>query len=431
MRRRDEHLTPAAADELAAIDAALAGEPVAADHAEAAVLTALLVAERPRASEAFAAELDARVAERFAPRAAGAAQTGTTARGGAAWLDVLRRPFFSATAATLAVALVALVVVLSSGNGTVSSIDGSLPQQSTSSGGGTIQGSTPNGANLRDFDAPATGMAESAPDGAGDTAASAGQGNGSSRRAAAPSVADKQAAGALATPGSAGSRKVVHSASIELGAAQDDVDDVAQDVLATTARFGGIVDQSSIASGDGVGGAQFALRIPSARLQPALAALSRLPDSHVLARSDDQVDVNQAYVSIRRRLANARAERAGVVRALAAADTEDETLRLRYRLDELERTIAQAERAQRGLDRRIDFSTVSLTVRSDEGSGGGAAPFTVGRAFHDAVRVLEVAAGVAVIAAAALVPLALLLACIWPLTRALRRRQREQALDAA
>ncbi len=187
-----------------------------------------------------------------------------------------------------------------------------------------------------------------------------------------------------------------------------------------------------MASGTDGGGAQFALRIPSARLSQALAALSRLPDAHVLARSDDQVDVNQAYVSIRRRLANARAEREGVVRALAAADSEDETLRLRYRLDVLEQTIAQAERAQRGLDRRIDYSTVAVSVRTDDRTDGGAGgPFTVGRAFHDAGRVLEVAAGVAVITAAALLPLALLLACLWPLARTLRRRQREQALDAA
>jgi len=45
--------------------------------------------------------------------------------------------------------------------------------------------------------------------------------------------------------------------------------------------------------------------------------------------------------------------------------------------------------------------------------------------------VLEVAAAVVVIAAAALVPLLALAALAWPLTRALARRRREQALDAA
>jgi hypothetical protein len=427
MRLRDEDMTPAANAELAAIDAALAGDPVAADQADTAVLSALLVAERPRPSQAFAAALDARVGERFAGAASEAAR-GSAARAGRplprrarGWTEALRRPFLPAAAATLAVGLVALVVALGGGG---SSNDGSITSGGTiASSAGTA--STPSGA-------PAPPQADALQSRAPSAEASDGLADKQSAGSSADSAAAKTPAPSFRalTPGSASARKVERSASIELGTSRDHIDDVAQDVLGTTSRFGGIVDQSSVASGTDGGGAQFALRIPSTRLQPALAALSRLPDAHVLARSDDQQDVNQTYVTIRRRLADARSERAGVVRALAAATSEDETLRLRARLDALERTIASSERAQRGLDRRIDFSTVTLSIRADEGSGGRA-PFTVGRALHDAGRVLSVAAGVAVIAAAALVPFALLLACTWPLARALQRRRREQALDTA
>jgi hypothetical protein len=360
-------------------------------------LGTLLLAERPTPSPTFAAELDARVAARFAaPRRRREAPAGRAR----AWTALLQRPFLPAAAVTLAVGLVALVIALDGGGRS------QLPDGGSA---GLVQRqSTP--------DASATAP-ESA---ATDEAAPAPQ-----RDALAPTAPSADA--------DAG-RKVERTASLELGTAPEHVDDVAQSVLGVVARNDGIVDQSSVQSGTTGGEARFELRIPAARLQPALAALSRLPDAHVLARTDDSQDVNQAYVSVRRRLANARAERAGVVRALRNADTEDETLRLRARLDQLEGVIATAERSQRALDRRVDFSRVSVAVHGDASTGAGVPgddSFTLGDAAHDALRVLEVAAGVVVIAAAALVPVALLAALGWPLARGARRRRREHVLDAA
>ena len=79
-------------------------------------------------------------------------------------------------------------------------------------------------------------------------------------------------------------------------------------------------------------------------------------------------------------------------------------------------------------------SQVTVTVNARNAPapvshGGGG--FGVGRAAHDAGRVLTVAAGVALIAIAALTPLALVAALVWWGGAALRRRRREQALDAA
>ena len=61
---------------------------------------------------------------------------------------------------------------------------------------------------------------------------------------------------------------------------------------------------------------------------------------------------------------------------------------------------------------------------------GGA--WTPGDAFDDALRVLEVAAGVAVIAAAIAAPAALIAWLLgWPARRGVTRRRRERALDMA
>lgn len=352
---------------------------------EIAELGALLVAERPRPREDFAARLDARVAARFAPAPRPARRAARRS-----W-----RLTLLPAATAVAVALAALVVVLQDGGTAPDRGDAALvaPQAAPAPAGGALSESAAGA----DADAP--------------------------ERAAADSGAD-----------AARGRKVERSASLELSTDPERVDDVAQGVLGVVARFDGIVDQSSVASGATGGEARFALRIPAGELQPALAALSRLPDARVLARTDDAVDVNQAYVSVRRRLADARAERAGVLRALRGADDEQQTLRLRARLDALERTIAAAERSQRALDRRVDYATVAVSVRGDDdgaGTGATGGPFTLDRAVHDALRVLEVAAGVVVIATAALLPLLALAALAWPLGRALTRRRRQQALDAA
>ena len=377
-------------------------------------LSTLLRAERPRPREAFVTELDTRVAARFPPRPRPAGAS----RRWAAWLH---RPLLPAAATALAVGLVALVVALGSGDGTRLGSGASAPPSAGDTAGGAIRGSgAPERAATQDSDSAGGTARELAP-----------------QRHAAADEAAPTAQSLAPPPASAGrdsARKVERAASVELGTDPERVDDVAQGVLGVAARFDAIVDQSSVQTSTDGGEARFELRVPADRLQPALAARSRLPDAHVLSRTDDTRDVNQAYVSIRRVLANARAERAGVIRALANADTEDETLRLRARLDQLERTIANAERAQRALDRRVDYSRVSVGIHG--GASGSVIPaddgaFGIGDAAHDALRVLEVAAGVVVIAAAALLPVALLMALAWPLARIARRRRREHALDAA
>lgn len=356
-------------------------------------LTTLLVAERPRPRETFVAELDARMAARFPPRPRPVRRR--------PWAALLQRPLLPAAATALAVGLAALVVAVNTGDS---------PHRAPSGGVSTSAAASSGAA--REIAPQQAAADEAAPQ---------------------RTAADKAAA--LPSPSFRldSARKVERAASVELGTSPERVDDIAQGVLGVVARFDAIVDQSSVQTSTDGGEAHFELRVPADQLQPALAAISRLPDAHVLSRTDDTRDVNQVYVSIRRRIANVRAERAGVIRALANAGTEDETLRLRARLDALERTIANAERSQRSLDRRVDYSRVSVGIHG--GAGGGVVPsgqssFGIGKAAHDALRVLEVAAGVVVIAAAALLPAALLTLLAWPLVRGVRRRRREQALDA-
>jgi hypothetical protein len=72
--------------------------------------------------------------------------------------------------------------------------------------------------------------------------------------------------------------------------------------------------------------------------------------------------------------------------------------------------------------------TIQATAPAAHRSSHGAA-FTLGRARHDAGRVLVIVAGVTLIALAVLVPLGLVVAVVAWLMWRVRRHRREAALD--
>ena len=112
--------------------------------------------------------------------------------------------------------------------------------------------------------------------------------------------------------------------------------------------------------------------------------------------------------------------------------TEAGAIRARLRL--VSREIEVARAAVRRVDNRAAYATVAVSIIADADTGA-AAPATddgwgPGDAARDALSVLEVAAGVAVVALAVALPLALLAGLAGLAMRTGRRRRREHALDA-
>jgi hypothetical protein len=229
-------------------------------------------------------------------------------------------------------------------------------------------------------------------------------------------------------------RKVVQSADLALSSAPSHIDDVAQEVFDVVGRESGVVNSSTVTA-SAQGYAQFELSIPSGHLSDAMTALSQLRFAHVSSRTDNSEDVNGQFVSANRQLADDRALRTSLLKQLGRATTQTQIESLKAQIHDAEQAIARDQAALRSLDSRINYSRVEVTVNSaitpvavrHHASGG----FTLGKAAHDAGRVLTVAAGVALIALAALIPVLLVAALIWWIAAALRRRRREQALDAA
>ena len=394
MRRRDP-LTDQQRTELDALDRALAGEPVDGDLRDLEELVREVRATAPEMSAGFAARLEQEVQEGFPTPRERPRRAALRARRP----DWTRRRWILLPAAgSLAAVLVALVVVL----------------------GG-------NGEPLTTFSGEATMQSER--DSSAETAAGAGAQDGVT--SSAPSLAPPMPApNAPVEPG--GSRRVERSAILALRTPADRFERTTDAVLATVGRFDGIVARSQIGASDAAGGeAFFDLRIPAEQLDRALAALSRL--GHVTERSQSLQDITGAFTSAQERLTDARAERRGLLRAIERATTQRRIDSLRARLRAVSGRIAGLKGQISSLRRRSDLSRVDLTVRAGDESGGstGGGHWTPGDAAGDALRVLEVLAGVALVALAVLAPPALLAAAVAVGVRIGRRRRREGALDPA
>ena len=147
------------------------------------------------------------------------------------------------------------------------------------------------------------------------------------------------------------------------------------------------------------------------------------------SRTQSARDVTAEFTSPRRRLADALAERRGLLRRLSRAVTPNETAAVRARLRAVNRRIDRAQAELRRLRERVGFSTVSVTVApgSAKADGGG---WSLGDAARDALSVLGAVAGATIVALAVAVPAGIVALLVWLAYRAVVRRRRERVLDA-
>jgi hypothetical protein len=287
------------------------------------------------------------------------------------------------------------------------------------SGGGPDQASSSGGASVQTM-AESSGSAR-----AGDTAAAP-----APKPALQTTAKSAPTSTAFTAPAPSAPRKVERAAELTLTPAPADVQDTADGVVREALAAGGYVQHSDVSVRDGGGEASLVLRIPTARLDDTLARLSKL--AHVGALSQSATDITAQTASAADRLAEARAERRALLRALGRATTDRQIASLKARLRDNRAEIARRQAALDGQRRRADLATVAVTVEGtgsaakDDNSGGA---WTPRDALHDAGRVLEVAGGVALIALAVLAPLAVLAALALLAGRSVRRHRREAALD--
>jgi hypothetical protein len=408
MRRLDDTpMDPEIEAALDAIDATVAGEPVDPKYAELAELALLLTHDRPTPEPAFAHTLDERVRGRFGQAARLDRPAPAHRRG---WLT------FGGTSVALA-AIVALLVFVAPGlhgAGTSSSSSSAASSALATESAGSSSSSAGSSSS--------SGAGSSAAHSPGSAAASSSSSLGSLSRSPQP-----------ATNG----RKTVQSAQLNLVTTPNHVDDVAQEAFDVIGQQNGIVNRSTITQTGGADGNAFIqLSVPSSSLAQVMSKLSLLPNADVVSRTDNSQDVNNAFNTATRRLADARALHTSLLKQLAAAVTTEQVDSLHAQIRDNERAIGADEAGLARLNHRISFSAISLTInaRTQPTGGGGHSSgggFTLRKAAHDAGRVLVVVAGVALIALAVLIPVGLVVAFAWWIGALATHRRRERALDLA
>jgi hypothetical protein len=426
--------------ELETIDLTLAGLATDPAYAEIAELTLLLAADRPRITPTFGAELDARIQRRFAADAADAADAAAPEPAAAGRdrgngrrrraVTVLRRPAFGAgLAAVLAATALAVVVVHDSG-GPVTAVGGrSAAPTSSAAAGGPSRAGKPRNYTTE----PTAKSGASVSHGSASAGAFSTQG-----LAAVPSTNAGGSSPATSPAPVPNGRRQVQSAQLQLTASNAHFNAVSQEVFDVVGQENGIVKNSSVTGATGNQSyASFSLSIPSQNLPATMTRLSELRYASVASRTDATADVNDQYLNDQRKLADAQALHSSLLKQLANAVTEAQIDSFTAQIHDAEASISSDEAALARLQSQISFSSLSVQINAaqvivhprpltSKHSG-----FTIAKAGHDSVRVLTVAAGVALIALAALIPFALLAALIAWIAYWVRRRRREHALDAA
>jgi hypothetical protein len=388
-------LPPEVQRELDAIDAALTRRPVDADLTDLGALALALREERQAPSAEFARELDRRAADGF--------RKDRRRRG---WFARPKWNTLSVSGALACVLLVAFasVAVLSRSGDESSTFDGS--------GGASSAASEDSAPSSGAAAAPLQSQAKNSP------------------QTSAPVPAPPPGGGS-STSDRRQARKVEKSASLTLVAKPADIDGVGRDIAGVAEANRGFVVSSSVDSVDGGGGGDFLLRVPTARLDTVIARLSKLASVRGLQRTAQ--DITAEHTSARSRLATARAERRSLLRRLARAVTDAEVASLKAQLRDVDARINAARTDLARVNNRAGFANVAVTLTADPKASGSStddSQWTPADAAKDALRVLEVVAGVALVALAAGLPLALLALLVVLAVRWSTRRGRERALDA-
>ena len=216
------------------------------------------------------------------------------------------------------------------------------------------------------------------------------------------------------------------AASITLAATPNDVQETADRVSRLAVSDGGFVQSSHVqVQQTGTSEANLDLSLPSAKLSAALASLGQL--APVRAESQSLQDITNTYDAARQRLADATAERQALLRALAKATTEGQIDSLHERISQNRGAIAQARSSLQAVSQHASTAEVEVTVLGDAHTASEG--LTLHRGLHDAGRVLVLALVVLLIAAAMLLPLALLIVALVTARRMWRTYQRERVLD--
>lgn len=244
------------------------------------------------------------------------------------------------------------------------------------------------------------------------------------RDIAATGSAIETAAPASSTP----ARKVARTAELALATPGSNVEEIADDVIGLTDRFGGFISQSTVSGGDAENAsARFEIQVPADQFQLALAQMSKL--AHVRSRVQNTQDVTAPYSRARSRLAIANARRDRLTAKFAQATPGSREAKVIRALLTTAEARADARRAELSkLRNRVNFVGLGVEVVAD-GSVKADDRGTMKRALDTAAGILTSTAAALVIVFAVILPVSLIAGLIWIMVARGKRFRRNAALN--
>ena len=199
------------------------------------------------------------------------------------------------------------------------------------------------------------------------------------------------------------------------------------DAIRTTRELGGYVVSSNVSTSGANGTSQLVLRVPTRRIQDAIARFSGLGTitAQNVAVQDRQADLDR----LARRIDALRVQIAELnLRLRTETLNEAERLRLELRRQRLTGLVNQLTAQRRSVATEVALAEVQLTVRTGA-STAVATESRIGRAAGDALHVLAVAGAAAIFVAILLVPLLAIGLAILLARRESRRRAEQRLLE--
>jgi hypothetical protein len=223
-------------------------------------------------------------------------------------------------------------------------------------------------------------------------------------------------------------RHVAQNADLVLASEPEEVREVADGVNEVVNNSRGFVLNSSVQSGDAERrpGATFRVKIPAGNLQAALADLSEL--AHVQSRTEGTQDITSRFVSAQERIEENETMREKLLQELEEATTQEEIDAIDAQLQVVNDKLAAARNDLARAQERVHLVPVTVSIVSEEGADSDN-DWSVSDAIDDAGDVLSTVAGIAIVAGAALLPLALIGAIFAIAWRFSANRSRQRALD--
>jgi hypothetical protein len=221
------------------------------------------------------------------------------------------------------------------------------------------------------------------------------------------------------------------SAQLTLEVADSDaLSEATQRALQVTRSLGGYAVSVSYGSADEAGTASLVLRVPTDKVQDAIARLSSL--GTIVGEQVQIDDLGDQLQSLDQRERSLREQIARLTARLASEElTDEQRAVLQARRAAAQRQLAAVREEQAGVRREASLATLSLALRTEEGAVVPAPRSRLDRTLDEAVNVLAWE-GIALLYAAIVVaPFALLGAAALVGARYRRRREEDRLLAAS